>query len=184
MALHAGSAVKRFLQILAGSALLFVVLAMIEERETFTRNWFEPPEAFRAAATERRAAAETVHAFRTLAAHWYGTGGDARFGERLPAAPQVLDELRADIAYVRANGRLETPRLMRIEFLASDVTSENEAEVRTREYWVTEFHWSGGGVSDHTRSDVLFARYRLGKDGARWVVTAWDPVDAPGGGAP
>lgn len=175
---------KRFLLILAGAALLFIVLAMLEERETFTRNWFQPAEGFRASDTDRRAAAETVYAFRTLAAHWYGTGGDARFGQRLPASPQVLDELRNDIGYVRANGRIETPRLMRIEFLASDVTSENEAEVRTREYWVTEFHWSGGGVSDDTRSDVLFARYRLGRDGARWVVTAWDPMDPPTGGTP
>lgn len=174
---------KRFLQIVAGAALLFVVLAMLEERETFTRNWFKVADSFRATDTDRRSAAETVHAFRTLAAHWYGTGGDARFGERLPVAPPVLDELRNDIAYVRANGRIETPRLMRIEFLASDVVSESAAVVRTREYWVTEFHWRDGGVSDETRSDLLFARYSLGRDGRRWIVTAWDPVEAPKEGA-
>lgn len=172
---------KRLLQLVGGAALLFIVLAMLEERETFTRNWFQPAAGFRAAEAERRAAAETVHAFRTLAAHWYGTGGDARFGQRLPASPQILDELRSDIEYVRVNGRVETPRLMRIEFISSDVTSENDAEVRTREYWITEFHWIGGGVSDETRSDVLFARYRLGRDGARWIVTAWDPIEPPEG---
>lgn len=170
---------KRFLLIIAIAALLFITLAMLEEHETFTRNWFKPPESFKASEQERRSAAETVYAFRTLAAHWYATGGDARFGERLPAAPPVVEELRGDIDYVRRNGRVEVPRLMRVDILGSDVTSDTAAEVRTREYWVTEFHWTGGGASDETRSDLLFARYRLTKDGARWIVAAWDPVDAP-----
>ncbi len=174
---------KRFLQIVAGALLLFIVAAMLEERETFARNWFAPSQAFHASDADKRAAAQAVHELRTLTAHWYGTSGDRRFGERLPATQPVIDELRSDIEYIRRNGRIETPRLMRLEILDVDVTSDSAAEVRTREFWVTEFHWINGGESDPTRSDVVFARYRLMRDGARWVVSAWDPVEPPEGQA-
>lgn len=170
---------KSFASIVAGALLAFIALAMLEEHETFTRNWFERTDGYRATEAERRSAADTVHEFRTLAAHWYGTGGDRRFGERLPATEPVVDELRADIDYLRRNGRIETPRLMRLEVLAVEVASESAAQVRTREFWVTEFHWPGGGPSDPARSDVAFMQYRLMRDGARWIVSAWDPVDPP-----
>lgn len=170
---------SRFLRIVAGAVAIFIAMSMIEERETFATNWFSAAEKFRAPEADQRAAAEAVHQFRTLAAHWYGTGGDRRFAERLPATPPVIDELRSDIEYVRQNGRIETPRLMRLDVTSVEVRSEAAAEVKTREMWVTEFHWIAGGTSDATRSDVLFVRYRLLRDGARWLVSAWDPTDAP-----
>lgn len=171
---------KRFAAIVAASVLFFITLGMLEERETFARNWFRPDSrGFTASDADRRAASEAVHAFRTLSAHWYATDGDARFGERLPALAPLIEELRGDIAYVRRNGRSEMPRLMRIEFLSSELPSESAAEVTTREYWVTEFHWLGGGESDATRSDLLYARYRLHREGARWIVDAWDPIEPP-----
>lgn len=170
---------KQFAKVVGGALVLFIALAMLQEHDTFSTNWFKPAEGFQAPATERRAAAEAVHAFRMMSAHWYGSGGDRRFEERLPASQPLIEELRSDIRYLEQNGRIETPRLMRIEFLSSDVTSENSAEVKTREFWVTEFHWRAGGVSDESRSDVLFARYRLQKDGSRWLVAAWDPQSPP-----
>lgn len=170
---------KTFLSIVGGSVLVFIALAMIEERETFARNWFVPAAAPQASPAERDEVARAVYDFRTLAAHWYGTGGDGRFGERLPASAAVIDEIRADTAYVRRNGRVETPRLIRLEVLDTNVTGESAAEVRTREFWVTEFHWISGGMSDEPRSDVIFVRYRLARDGAKWVITSWDPVDPP-----
>lgn len=170
---------KRFFQIVGGAVVCFIALSMLQERETFSRNWFAPTEPSRGSKEDRTAAAEAVHRFRTLTAHWYATDGDRRFGERLPATEPVVEELRSDIAYVRKNGRLEIPRLMQLEVLSSEVTSEGSAEVRTREFWVTEFHWLGGGTSDETRSDIVYARYRLTRDGERWIVAAWDPVDAP-----
>jgi hypothetical protein len=171
--------VKRFLQIVGGALLLFIALAMLEERQTFARNWFASAQAYRATEAEQRAATRAVHEFRTLAAHWYGTNGDRRFADRLPATAPVIDEVRADIEYVRRNGRIETPHLMRLEILAADVTSESAAEVRTREFWVTEFHWPAGGASDPPRSDIVFAKYRLMRDGGHWIVSAWDPIDPP-----
>lgn len=170
---------KRFLQLVVAAILLFIALGMVEERETFARSWFKPADGFKASDAERRAASEAVYAFRTLAAHWYATNGDARFGERLPASQPMIDELRGDIAYIRRNGRSETPRLMRIEFLSSELPNDSTAEVKTREYWVTEFHWLGGGESDATRSDLLFGRYRLHREGTRWLVDSWDPVEPP-----
>lgn len=170
---------RRFLEIVIGAAVLFIVLGMLQEYDTFARSWFDPAPKFVASDAERRGAAEAVQVFRTMTAHWYGTGGDRRFEERLPASAALLDELRRDIEYVRRNGRIEVPRLMRIEFLASDVTSDKTAEVRTRELWVTEFQWLAGGTSDAPRSDVIFGRYGLQKDGSRWLIVAWDPVDPP-----
>jgi hypothetical protein len=170
---------KRFLQIVAGALVLFIAAAMAEERETFAANWFARAKKYEAPERDIRAVAQAVHDFRMLVAHWYGTDGDRRFAERLPATKPVIDELRSDIAYVRRNGRIETPRLMRLEVQRVDVRSENAAEVHTRELWVTEFHWIGGGPSDETRSDLLFIRYRLIRDGARWLVSSWDPIDAP-----
>lgn len=170
---------KRFAQIVVAALVVFIALAMLEERETFASNWFAKDAGYRASQAEQRAVAQAVHDFRMLAAHWYGTDGDRRFAERLPATQPLVDELRSDIAYVRRNGRIETPRLMRAEVLRVEVRSESAAEVTTREMWVTEFRWEGGGVSDEPRSDILFARYRLIRDGSKWIVSAWDPVEAP-----
>jgi hypothetical protein len=170
---------KSFLAIIGAALVLFIGGAMLEERETFSRNWFKPQPVERGTAQERRAAADAVYLFRTLSAHLYASSGDARFAERLPASSLLVDELRADIAYLRRNGRIETPKLVRIEFLSADVSDGTRAEVTTREFWVTQHHWTGGAESDPPRSDITYARYRLTRDGARWTVTAWDPVDAP-----
>lgn len=169
---------KAFLAIAAFAVLLFIVAGVAEERETFARNWFERPAVSRGSDADRRDAANAVYLFRTLSSHLYASGGDARFGERLPASKAIVDELRADVDYLRRNNRIETPRLVRIEFLGSDVAGDS-AEVRTREYWVTEIHWPDGSPAEPARSDLEFGRYRLTRDGSRWVVGAWDPVDAP-----
>jgi hypothetical protein len=171
--------VKGFLGIVAGSLLLFVVGAMIEEKETFTRDWFASPTPGSGSSEERRAAADAVFLFRNLSSHLYASRGDARFAQRLPASQPIVDEMRAEIEYIRRNGRVETPRLVRIEFLTSEVTEGVRAEVTTREFWVTQHHWPGGGESDPPRSDITHSRYRLGRDGGRWVVTSWDPIAAP-----
>ncbi|KKK98648.1 hypothetical protein LCGC14_2640660, partial [marine sediment metagenome] len=43
--------------------------------------------------TERKAAADTVYEMLTLMEHFYGSGGDRRFAERMPASATVVDEM-------------------------------------------------------------------------------------------
>lgn len=170
---------KKFLLIVGSALIVFIVGSMLEERETFSQNWFAKPTVDHGSREDRRDAANSVYLFRSVSAHLYASSGDARFADRLPASPQVTNEIRGDITYVRRNGRIETPKLVRIEFLASDVTDQTRAEVTTREYWVTEHHFTGGGEAEPPRSDITYSRYRLNKDGSRWIVIAWDPVDPP-----
>lgn len=175
---------KSFLSIVLGAVLLFIAGSMLEERDTFSGSWFSKPVQDHGPKADRRDAANAVYLFRSVSTHLYASGGDARFAERLPATQQVVEELRADIDYVRKNGRVETPKLVRIEFVTSDVTEATRAEVTTREFWVTQHHWPNGAEADPPRSDIAYARYRLNKDGTRWIVNAWDPVDAPEEPAP
>lgn len=169
---------KAFLAIVAASALVFIALGMVEERDVFARNWFRPPAAPQTNDARKDEVVDAVRMVRALASHLYASDGDARFAERLPASQALVDELRGDVRYVRNNGRIESPQLVRMDVRNVSVHGDT-AEVETREYWITSYAWaSGGGRSDATRSDIIAARYRLAREGSKWIVTAWDPIDA------
>ena len=101
---------KGLLKILLGGFVVFMGLSISQEWEFFSSAWFGEPEP-RAPLTddERNAAAEAVHMTLSLMRHVYLSSGDPRFGERMPAAEGIVEEILADVRYLARNQRVQDP---------------------------------------------------------------------------
>jgi len=174
--------VKRFLALVIGGALAFVVIAVVQERDVFLAAVTGTPPAAAAGSSldpaEREAAAQTVRTYLSLLTHFYRSNGDPRFVERMPASPEVVDELRRDVAYLRHNHRTQEPQLARLDVVEVTPLGPDDLEVETREYWIVPIHIDGSKDPPDQRSSVVPARYRLTRDPLGWSVAAWDLVHA------
>lgn len=162
-----------------GAALaVFLLLGGIQEWRTLGKGLFLPDQPATTMGEEDRAsAARTVVEFLQIAAHFYSSSGDRRFAERIPATPEVLEEMQRDAAYVAHNGRVQEATLARIEVVAVTAVGDDRVEVRTREFWTTRWIFRADGRVDGVRSDVVRVRYRLVRDGSVWRVVQWDPEE-------
>jgi len=176
--------VKALAKILLGAFALFMVLSILQEWDFFASAWFgKSVPAWAPAEVEERAMADTLGLFQRLTSHLYATGGDPRFADRIPAAPHLVDEMLADIEYIKRNHRIQRPELVKIEILSSAPLRENAVEFHTREYWITRFYWLSGEESgDPPVSQILFMKYLVTREGQAWQVSGWDfdepPTDA------
>lgn len=166
--------------IILSAVVAFLALGGVQEWETFAQQWFHRAKpAIELSKAERDAIADTVVNYLKLLSHFYGTGGDQRFADRIPASKALLEEAVLDASYIRHNRRTQEMSLLRVEILAVDGLAADRAEVSTREFWLTRYYASGSGTSEETRSDIVPARYRLAREGQSWTVTAWDPQATP-----
>jgi hypothetical protein len=122
------------------------------------------------------AASEVVEQLLVLMGHLYGTGGDPRFAERIPASPAVIDEMLADIEYLGRNHRRQEPILQKLEIVAVDPIGADRVEVRTREFWIHRVYWAVGdrAETEPARSQVVNGRYLVARQPSGWRVEAWD----------
>jgi hypothetical protein len=173
--------VKGFLKILLGGFVVFMVLAILQEWELFSSAWFGKPVPARVVTSqEREGAAKAVYTYLKMSSHFYGSAGDPRFAERIPAAPALLDEARADVAYLRRNRRFQDPVLMKLELGAITPLGGGEVEVETREFWITHTLWlDDGQPAERPRSDIVTCKYRVGLETGEWQVRAWESFEAP-----
>ena len=172
---------KRLGQILLGSWLVFMAMAMVEEREVFLAPWFAPTETASASDEDRTAAEATVQEFLSMVRHAHLTGGDPRFLERVAAAPPIVEEIAADIQYLSRNGRRQDMTLQKLDLVGVQMLGPDQLEVRTREYWTTRFRFIGDGrESDPTNVAVASVKYRLSRAVTGWMIEAWDLDEAAG----
>jgi hypothetical protein len=177
-------------KILLAGFLAFMAIAVVEEREIFF-----PGIAFGGDSDgdsglrdeEKSAAAGAVREMLALYAHYYGTGGDERFVERMPASDAVKAEMEVDIRYLRANHRRQEPTLQRLEVLSVRPLGEETVEVKTKEFWIHRIFWigEGGGESEPARSQIVYGTYLVSKQAQSWRVEGWEfarPEDAAGEG--
>lgn len=175
---------KALLKILAGGLVAFQLLAISDEWSFFSTAWLgDGQERIELAPADRRQAVEALRLTLTLMGHLYESGGDTRFAERMPAAPEVVEEMLADVAYLRHNHRRQVVTLESFQVQAVEPLGQTERlEVRTRERWQVRTQWlDGSGDSDPPRSQEGHARYLLVRQGAGWQVTGWDLAE-PGAG--
>jgi hypothetical protein len=179
--------VKRLLQIVLGAFVLFMVLAVGQEWRLFASAWLGGDGASEPSAplteAEGRAAADTVARTLALMRHFYLSGGDPRFAERMPASPGLIDELRADVDYLARNHRLQDPELQRLVVLSVDPAgpggsaSRDRLELRTREWWTFRTLWAAdGSEAEPPRERVVDGLYYLVRTGAGWRVEGWRPI--------
>ena len=167
---------RGFLKIVVAGTLLFLGVAIVQEWDYFSNAWFgDPPPPSSLSEADRKEAADTVYELLRLTEHYYGTAGDSRFADRMPASEAVLDAMQADVDYLARNHRVQVPSLTRLELSAVDELGPNAVEVRTRELWSVRMLWSLGGEEAETpRVQVVHARYRLSYNGRAWRVEAWE----------
>ena len=168
---------KSLLKILLGGFVLFMILAIADEWSFFAAAWFGSEESAEIELSEgdRGAAIESVELMLDLTRHLYMSGGDARFGERMPVSDQLLEEMRVDIDYLLSNQRLQDPQLRKLEVLEVSPLAEDRVEIRTREFWQHRFLWlDGSGEADPAEWQILFVRYLVARDASGWRVQGWE----------
>jgi hypothetical protein len=172
-------AMKSLTKILVGGFLAFIIVALAQEWESVSSSWFRSEETeVLISEEERKAAADSVHLVLTLIGHLYGSGGDPRFVERIPASEGVLEEVLADIAYLRRNHRRQEMLLDRLEIVAADPLDVDRVEIRTREYWQVRLLWiTGSGEADPPRAITTHGKYLVVRGSRGWRVEGWDLLE-------
>lgn len=171
---------RTFLMILLVGLVTFLGVAMIQEWEVFATSWFgmKPEQELEISAEDRAAAQSALDTYLTLMRHYYSSGGDPRFAERIPASPEVVGEIAADVTYLRHNNRRQEMTLHQIEVTVVIPLSPVYLELHTREHWsIRSLALSDGTELDPARGNVIHTRYHLARDGAEWRVTAWEHME-------
>ncbi len=170
---------KPFLKIIAGALAVFMVLAVAQERDVFFAPLAMAAKKPRILSkTDRKNAVETVYSYLALSSHLYATGGDPRFAERIPASRALVNNILTDTRYIERNHRRQENRLMGLDVLSVTALPGGRVRVRTKEYWIVKTLWAvSGKKAGPTRSEILFCKYLVRREGATWMVTAWDFAD-------
>lgn len=178
---------KALLKIVLGAAVAFQLGAIADEWPLFASAWLGrgPDRPAELSAEGRQGAEEAVRQLHALSLHVYATRGDPRFTDRLPAGPEVVQELLADVAYLQHGGLNQSAGLLRLQVEAVQAVSARAALVDTREYWVVSIaRAQDGHPVGPRRSFVVDARYRVRLEGQTWRVEGWDLRAPPAPGAP
>jgi hypothetical protein len=153
-----------------GLALLAAAAASAVLGERSSASWLD--------AAAREGAVEAARRFAALSAHLQGSGGDPRYAERLPADEPVVADALAEAEFARHAGRVEEPRLIRLEAVEVRAAGTDVAEVRAREFWVTRTAADG---REELRSDVVNVAYLVRREGSGFRVASWT-VEMPESG--
>ena len=172
---------KILFKTLLGGFLVFMVLAMIQERDFFAQAWFGKAEpGVEVPYEDLVEASDAVRMSLSLMQHFYMTEGDPRYAERMPVAEWVIDEMRQDIVYLSRNHRLQDATLQQMEILSVEALEVDRVEIVTREFWTIRMVRSGSGIeTDAAKSHVAHSRYLVGRTGQGWRVDSWDPTLPP-----
>lgn len=167
---------RALLKILLWGFLGFMLLAVAQEWRFFATAWFgaSAPE-IELAEGDREAAENSVRLMLSLMRHFYASGGDPRFAERIPAAAGIVDEMMIDVDYLARNHRRQEPELLKLEIESTEPLGKEQAEIHTKEFWRIRFSWiDGSGESDPPSHQVIRGRYLLVRDGKGWHVEGWE----------
>jgi len=170
---------KKLLKILVGGFLAFMALSIVDQWEFFASSWLgSKVERPSLSEQERKQAADAVHMMLTLMRHYYSSGGDPRFAERMPAAEGVLDEMAADVEYLARNHRVQDMELVRLDVTSVDELGRDRVEIRTREHWRVRIRWAAGGSeSEAPTFQTVHGKYLVVSGGRGWRVEGWDHAE-------
>ncbi len=118
--------------------------------------------------------------FQRIYQDFFATGGVPALLDEFPATKEVKHQLFRDIGFVRDAGLVLVQDLATATLVEVERTGEDRAEALTYEEW----NWVFQRAADRVPSSEIKGlgqgfRYRLRKDGGRWIVTAWEPEDIP-----
>jgi hypothetical protein len=152
-----------------GAGALFVILHLALD-----------PRPRAAGADERAAVLDALGSFNAIWADFYATGGIPSMIDDFPAAKMVKHGIFRDTGWLESMDRVQVYDLARLEPLEVRFHPDGSAEADVYEEWnyviqekstrrpLTEVKGMGQGF-----------RYRFQREGSRWIVTAWEPLDVP-----
>jgi hypothetical protein len=145
---------------------------MLQEWEFFAGAWFGRAAVLPPVSTSERQEVEaTIESALALERHFYASGGDPRFAERMPVGDELREEMAAEIEYLARNQRRQVLDLHRFEVSEVRRLDDDHLELRTREYWtIRTLELAGDGELDRPRPEVLVCRYLLTRLGESWRV--------------
>jgi hypothetical protein len=170
---------KSLLKIVLVGTAGFLILAIAQEWSFFSEAWFgSVSERDTLSPEERKEAADTVYQTLALTEHFYASGGDPRFAERMPASDAFVEEMRIDIQYLGRNHRIQEPSLERLDVIAVEGLDGGGVQIYTRELWKIQYRWAKDGSSIDTPDTQSIERKYLLRRGTRgWLVEGWDLAD-------
>jgi hypothetical protein len=170
--------VKGLLKILLVGFVVFMALAMSQEWEVFSSAWFAEEPSAPETEVDAKPAADVVHLTLTLMGHLYTSGGDERFAERMPAADGMIEEMLADIDYLKQNHRRQEMSLERLEVTSVDPIGPGRIEIRTREHWSVRFLTIGGNTeTDPPLQQIAHGKFLVALGTRGWRVEGWEVLD-------
>jgi hypothetical protein len=167
---------RNLLKIILGGLAAFMVLAVAQQWGYFSSVWFGgEADIPQTSEEEKTEAAEAVRNILVLLEHYYGTGGDPRFAERIPVSQRVLQDLQADVEYLRRNRRRQEPMLQRFEVVDVSASGPGRMTVTTREYWIHRIFWldGSGEEAEPPHSQVISSTYSMRKQPQGWWLDRW-----------
>lgn len=172
---------KNLLKILLGGSIVFQLLAIAQEWDFFAAAWFGTDgEGPSLSLEDRRAAAAVVDETLTLLQHFYLSGGDARFADRMPVSEAFLEEARRDVAYLARNSRIQDPVLEELVVQTVEPAGSGRVRVGTRERWrIRELRAPDGEPLGPPRIQRTYREYRVSRQGSGWRVEGWELEEPP-----
>lgn len=173
---------KSLLKILIGGTAFFLVMAIGQEWSFFSDAWFGTSQGRdEMPVEEKKAASDAVYRMLALAEHFYASGGDPRFAERMPVSDAVVEEMITDVRYLGRNHLVQFPSLERLDVTAVRDLGEGKVEIHTRELWEIEQR----GVTDEmshapSRPHRTKRKYLLSRGPRGWKVEGWDIAGSSG----
>lgn len=167
---------KNLLKIVLAGTAAFLVLAIGQEWRFFSEAWFgSESESYEMSAKEQKEVADTVYQTLALLEHFYASGGDPRFAERMRASEAFVEEMTTDVQYLGRNHRIQEPSLERLDVVAIEGLGEGRVQIHTRELWNVHYRQvKAGGAIDSPGSQRLDRKYLLRRGNRGWSVEGWD----------
>lgn len=167
---------KQLIIILLAATLVFVVLAMIQEPETFVPLFLPTDEPVAEDPVLPPEIITTLSEFNSVLEHYYRFSGDERFLKRLPASDAIRNELRAEITYLVANGIMQTLVKTRGSILSEGQVAPGVWELLTEEEWRLQYHdGSGSPVNAEPIITTIRIRYVIRLTDQEWQVVIMEP---------
>ena len=167
---------KQFLLILVAATLIFMALAMAQEWEVFSQLFVPSESASVEEVAELPEVDALLHHFNPVITHYYRYGGDERFMDRLPAAESVKAEIRADQAYLAANGISQALVSKGSSTVSRRSLAEGVRELIVEEEWGLQYQSPAGQpVGDRPMSFVVTLRYVVRQMDDGWQVVVMEP---------
>jgi hypothetical protein len=169
---------RSLLLILAGSAVLFMGLAILQEWSVF-QPFFAGRTAPAAPPECPPEAVNALERFNTVLPHLYLFGGDPRFYDRLPASERVKLAIAEDLEYLARTGIVQVMDEREIRVLEQRPLPGGACEVRTEETWALHYESPQGERFSDDKAWAVLWRYVLRQSVGGWEVAVSEPVHEP-----